>query len=107
MLAAELGVAFVPIRKKGKLPGQCISFDYTLEYGTDTFEMQASSIRPGMKVIIVDDLLATGGTMGAACQLVEKAGGIVQQIIVLIELVALNGRSKVQNGNIHSFIKYD
>lgn len=107
LLAAELGLPFVPIRKKGKLPGKCLSYEYQLEYGTDTFEIQEQSIHAGQKVIIIDDLLATGGTLGAACELIKAAGGIVEEIIVVIELKSLAGRSKIPIQNIHSFISYD
>lgn len=107
LLAAELEVGFVPIRKKGKLPGRCLSYEYKLEYGSDTFEMQADSIKPEQKVVIVDDLLATGGTLNAACHLVELAGGVVEQIVVVIELLSLKGRSKIDGKNVYSFLKYD
>lgn len=107
LVAAELGVAFVPIRKKGKLPGKCLSYEYKLEYGSDVFEVQASSIKSGQKVVIVDDLLATGGTLTAACHLIEQAGGIVQEIVVVLELTSLNGRAKIGGKSIHSFIQYD
>lgn len=106
-IAAELGVSFVPIRKKGKLPGPCYSYEYKLEYGSDTFEIQTSGIKPGQKVVVVDDLLATGGTLEAACNLIEKAQGIVQEIIVIMELKSLNGRSKISSKNLHSFIQYE
>lgn len=107
MLAAELGLPFIPIRKKGKLPGKCLSYQYTLEYGTDFFEMQENSLRAGQKVLIVDDLLATGGSLCAACELVKAAGGIVDIVIVLIELTTLNGRSKIPVEKVHAFISYD
>lgn len=107
MLAAELNLPFIPIRKKGKLPGKCLSYEYTLEYGSDQFEMQEDSLRAGQRVVIVDDLLATGGTLSAACELVKAAGGIVDEIVVLIELTALNGRRKVPVSNVHSFLSYD
>lgn len=107
MLAAELERGFVPIRKRGKLPGTCHSYEYKLEYGSDTFDIQANSIKPGQKVVIVDDLLATGGTLAAACHLVEQAGGVVQNIVVVIELISLNGRSKISCKNVHSLIQYD
>lgn len=107
LLAAELGKPFVPIRKKGKLPGKCLSYEYQLEYGSDTFEMQANSIKAGQRVVIVDDLLATGGTLNAACGLIQMAGGIIEEIIVLIELKSLNGRKNVSVDNVFSFIQYD
>lgn len=107
MLAAELGISFVPIRKKGKLPGKCFSYEYESEYGTDRFEMQENSLSAGQRVVIVDDLIATGGSLNAACELVKGAFGIVEEIIVLMELTPLNGRSKIPVKDIHSFIKYD
>lgn len=107
MLAAELGVAFVPIRKKGKLPGKCISYEYKLEYGSDVFEIQENSIKAGQKVVVVDDLLATGGSLSAACSLVEEAGGLIQELVVVLELTPLNGRSKLGGRSVHSFIQYD
>lgn len=107
LLAAELGIGFVPIRKHGKLPGNCLSYEYKLEYGSDTFDIQANSIKPGQKVVIVDDLLATGGTLSAACNLIEQTGGIVENIVVIIELISLNGKSKVSGKSVHSFLQYD
>lgn len=106
-LAAELGLPFIPIRKKGKLPGKCLSYQYTLEYGSDQFEMQENSIRAGQRVLIVDDLLATGGSLNAACELIQKAGGIVDEVVVLIELTALKGRARIPVENVHAFISYD
>ncbi|KAJ6640849.1 Adenine phosphoribosyltransferase [Pseudolycoriella hygida] len=106
MLAAELGVACVPIRKKGKLPGKCLSCSYALEYGTDEFEIQKDSIKPEQKVIVVDDLLATGGTLGAALKLLKITGAYVKECIVVMELTDLNGRGKLQETNVHSFIQY-
>lgn len=109
LIAAELGISCVPIRKKGKLPGECVQHEYKLEYGTDTFELQKGSIIRGQKVLIVDDLLATGGTMDAANQLVLQAGGIIVQDVVVMELTTLGGRKKlVASGHkVHSFIQYD
>ncbi|XP_071477769.1 adenine phosphoribosyltransferase-like [Diadema antillarum] len=95
LLAQRLGCSFVPVRKKGKLPGECIQVSYTLEYGTDVFEMQKGSIQPGQTVIIVDDLIATGGTMKAACDLVKKMEGEILECIVVIELVDLKGKEKL------------
>lgn len=109
LIAAELGIACVPIRKKGKLPGECVKYEYKLEYGTDVFEIQQGSILPGQKVLIIDDLLATGGTMDAANKLVQQIGGVVEQNLVIIELTTLGGRKKLlESGfNVHSFIHYD
>lgn len=94
-LAYNLGAGFVVIRKPGKLPAETISVDYELEYGTDTLEIHADAIEDGKKVLIVDDLLATGGTAAAACELVEKVGGKVVGSAFVIELSFLNGREKM------------
>jgi len=96
ILAIELGLPFVPIRKPGKLPGQLNSVTYELEYGSDTFEIQKESIEPGQKVLILDDLLATGGSLKAACQLIESSGGVVAGCLVIMELVNLRGRDKIK-----------
>jgi len=96
ILAIELGLPFVPIRKPGKLPGELNSVTYELEYGSDTFEIQKESIEPGQKVLILDDLLATGGSLKAACQLIESSGGVVAGCLVIMELVDLRGRDKIQ-----------
>lgn len=106
-IAAELGIPFVPIRKKGKLPGKCRCVEYNLEYGTATMEIQENSISVGQNVIIVDDLLATGGTLNAACQLVTASGANVAEIIVIMELNSLRGRSNIPTKNIHTLIAYD
>lgn len=105
LIAAELGIGCIPIRKKGKLPGECISVKYALEYGEDVFEMQKNSIKAGQNILIIDDLLATGGTFSAAVQLVRSAGGNVVKCVAIIELLELNGRSKV-DCDVHSFISY-
>ena len=105
-LAYELGVGFVPARKKGKLPGEVIKAEYDLEYGTDIIEMHKDAIKPGQKVVIIDDLLATGGTIISTIELVEKLGGIVSGIIFLIELTELNGRQNLSNYDVYSLIKY-
>ena len=104
--AARLRAGFVPIRKKGKLPCVTESATYELEYGVDTLEMHRDALRPGAKVLMVDDLLATGGTMRAACQLVEKVGGTVVGIACLIELTALHGRERLTGYNVHAVISY-
>ncbi|WAR13043.1 APT-like protein [Mya arenaria] len=96
MVAVALGVAFVPVRKKGKLPGETFAVEYTLEYGTDRCEVQKNSIQAGQKVVIVDDLLATGGTMDAACRLMEAAGAEVLSCLVIIEIPVLKGRDKIK-----------
>ncbi|XP_034482793.1 adenine phosphoribosyltransferase [Drosophila innubila] len=105
LLATELGVGCAPIRKKGKLAGEVISVEYQLEYGSDIFEMQRAAIKPGQKVLIVDDLLATGGSLCAASALVRKVGGVVLESLVVIELLELEGRKKLE-GNVHSLIQY-
>lgn len=106
-IAADLGIAFVPIRKKGKLPGEVFSQEYELEYGTDHFEVQKNAIKPKQKVLIVDDLLATGGTLDAACKLIDKCGGEVAECLVVMELAFLSGREKLKNRKFHSFIQYE
>jgi len=90
-VAYKLNLGFVPVRKPGKLPRETISVEYALEYGTDRLEMHADAIKPGQKVVIIDDLLATGGTAKAAAQLVEQAGGVVAGIAFIIELDGLDG----------------
>ncbi|MDR0300021.1 MAG: adenine phosphoribosyltransferase [Streptococcaceae bacterium] len=94
-VATQLGVGFAPVRKPGKLPRSVISADYEKEYGKDTLTMHADSIKPGQRVLIVDDLLATGGTMKATIELVEKMGGIVAGLAFLIELDDLRGRENL------------
>lgn len=105
-LAYLLNTGFVPVRKTGKLPAETISYEYSLEYGTDKLEMHQDSIKPGQKVLIVDDLLATGGTMYAAAKLVEKLGGEVVGLGFLIELEDLNGREKLKGYKVESLIQY-
>lgn len=106
ILALELKVPFVPIRKKGKLPGEVLSQSYKLEYGQDTLQLQSNSIKAGQRVIIVDDLLATGGSMNAACSLIKKVGAVVVECLVVMELLALKGRDNISDP-VHSLIKYD
>lgn len=105
-LAYKLGVAFVPVRKVGKLPAETVSAQYSLEYGVDSLEMHKDAILPGQKVLIVDDLLATGGTIAATIELVEKLGGEVIGIAFLIELTFLNGRQKLKDYQVMSLIQY-
>ncbi|EFA06669.1 adenine phosphoribosyltransferase [Tribolium castaneum] len=105
LMAIDLNIPFVPIRKKGKLPGKILSAQYALEYGHDTVEIQENSISKGQRVLLVDDLLATGGSLGAACQLVRGAGGEVAGCLVLMELEGLKGREKVP-AEVLSIIKY-
>lgn len=105
-LAYTLKKGFVPVRKKGKLPYNTISASYQLEYGMDSLEMHADAIKKGQKVVIVDDLLATGGTTGAIIELVEKLGGEVVGIAYFIELQFLNGRSKLSDYNVKSLVQF-
>ncbi len=106
LLAQELNAGFVPIRKKNKLPFQTISATYDLEYGTDTLEMHVDAISPGDRVLIHDDVLATGGTAKAVCDLVRQGGGIIVQLNFLMELEFLQGRAKIAEQEIFSAIKY-
>jgi adenine phosphoribosyltransferase len=94
-VALHCGVGVVPVRKAGKLPRARVSADYVLEYGTATLEMHADSIRPGARVLVVDDVLATGGTLGAAIALVEQLGGVIAAVSVVVELTALGGRERI------------
>lgn len=106
-LAARLGAGFVPIRKKGKLPAEKIQEQYALEYGSDVIEIHKDAIQQGERVLVHDDLLATGGTIQAACKLVERLGGTVVGVSFLIELSFLKGRERLQGYNIFSIIQYD
>ena len=105
-VARKLGVGFVPIRKKSKLPFKTESITYDLEYGTDTLEVHTDAVDKGAKVLMVDDLLATGGTMAAACKLIEKIGGQIVGISFLIELGVLAGREKLSGYKIKTVISY-
>jgi adenine phosphoribosyltransferase len=105
-LAYALGVGFVPIRKSGKLPGETIEADYALEYGKDKLSMHKDAIRPGQKVLIADDLLATGGTIRTSINLVRQLGGDVVGAAFLIELAHLQGRSKLEGIDVVSLIQY-
>ena len=105
-VAEKLEAGFIPIRKKGKLPGKTESVSYDLEYGTDTLEVHYDAIGNGQKVLMVDDLLATGGTMAAACQLIEKIGGRVAGISFLVELAELKGKERLSGYKIQSVISY-
>jgi len=107
MLANELKAGFVPIRKPGKLPAERESQTYQLEYGLDKIEIHKDAINKGDKVLIHDDLLATGGTAEAACKLIEKLGGEVVQISFIVELAFLNGREKLRNYEVNSLIIYE
>lgn len=105
-LALDLGASFVPVRKKGKLPSKVIGVEYGLEYGTERVELHEDGVLPGKRVLIVDDVLATGGTMAAAKTLVERLGGHVVGLAVLIELGALNGRAKLPGVELFSVLRY-
>ncbi|RMG44788.1 MAG: adenine phosphoribosyltransferase [Acidobacteria bacterium] len=105
-LARQLGTGFVPIRKPGKLPSRTLQESYSLEYGEGRLEMHADAVGPGRRVLIVDDLLATGGTAAAACRLVRRAGGEVAGLLFLIELEALAGRSRLEDGPVVSLLRY-
>jgi adenine phosphoribosyltransferase len=105
-VAEKLNAGFIPIRKKGKLPFKTVSITYDLEYGTDTLEVHRDAITAGAKVLMVDDLLATGGTMAGACKLIEKIGGHVAGISFLIELTELGGINKLSGYKVKSIIRY-
>ena len=104
-VAYKLGKSLVPVRKKGKLPYKTVSQSYGLEYGEDVLEMHSDAVKPGQNVVIIDDLLATGGTTQATVELIEKLGGRVTGIVCLIELIDLGGREKLSVDNIVSLIK--
>jgi adenine phosphoribosyltransferase len=106
-LAHQLGAGFIPVRKLGKLPGKTIEVEYELEYGRDALAVHEDAIRAGQRVLAVDDLLATGGTMAATLRLVEQLGGVVVGVAFMIELAFLRGRDKVKNYPLHSLIVYE
>ena len=105
-IAYLLDAGFVPVRKLGKLPGEVISTEYDLEYGTNTLELHSDAISPGDRVLIVDDLLATGGTVSATIELVERLQGQVVAVAFLVELTALNGRDRLKNYEVVSLIQF-
>jgi adenine phosphoribosyltransferase len=105
-LAYHLGAGFVPVRKRGKLPSKTQSVTYELEYGVDTLEIHEDAILKGEKILIADDLLATGGTAKATCKLVEKSGGDISGLAFLIELAGLKGRDQLKNFDVFSLIQY-
>ena len=106
-LATQQRMGFVPVRKKGKLPGNVVGVDYTLEYGNDRLEIQSDALQGAPRVLLVDDLLATGGTVNAASKLIEKVGGQLVGCAFIIELSALGGRKNIPNVPINSLIEYD
>lgn len=106
-IAYALGKSFVPVRKKGKLPCETVSAEYALEYGTAEIEMHKDAIKPGQKVVLVDDLIATGGTIEASAKLIEELGGEVVKILFLMELAGLNGREKLKGYDVASVITYE
>lgn len=106
-LAVNNGKGFITVRKKGKLPRETVGQSYDLEYGSAEIEIHKDAIKPGDKVVIVDDLIATGGTVEAACKLVEKLGGKVVKVLFLIELAGLNGRKKLANYDVDSVVIYE
>ena len=106
-IAYNLHKPFVPVRKKGKLPCETVSRSYDLEYGSATIEMHKDSIKPGQKVAVIDDLIATGGTVEAAVKLIEELGGEVVKIVFLMELAGLNGRERLKNYDVASVICYE
>lgn len=106
-LAYQLGTGFIPVRKPKKLPAECVTVDYELEYGTDTLEMHKDAVGEGHRVLIVDDLLATGGTARAVVDLVESVGGTVAALLFVVELDFLGGRSKFNGYDVRSLIHYD
>jgi adenine phosphoribosyltransferase len=106
-LARQLGAGFVPARKRGKLPHEVVSSEYALEYGIDALEVHADALAGGARVLVHDDLLATGGTAGALCDLVEKLGGDIVACAFLVELSFLKGRERLAPHHVHALIRYD
>lgn len=106
-IAYSLGVGFVPVRKPGKLPSDTLRYTYNLEYGTDSLEIHKDAVKKGQKVLIVDDLLATGGTISSVAKLVEELGGEVAAIGFIIELTGLNGREKLRDYEVKTLVQYE
>lgn len=106
-LAHQLGAAFVPVRKKGKLPYSTVDISYDLEYGSATIEMHTDAIKKGQRAVVIDDLLATGGTAEATCKLIERQGGTVVECAFVVELGFLNGREKIGEWKTHSLINFE
>jgi len=109
VLAEKLGVGFIPIRKKGKLPGEIISEEYALEYGTDIIEIHKDAIQEGDRVLLIDDLIATGGTALAACNLIKKCGGQIIEFSAIIDLPELGGKKKLENKgyNVFNIVEFE
>lgn len=105
-MAYKLGVAMIPVRKKGKLPHKTLRATYSLEYGEDTVEIHEDAFQPGARVLLIDDLLATGGTMSAVIQLVKKLKGVIVEIAFIIELADLKGRARLRDFPVYSMVKY-
>ena len=106
-VAMELGAGFIPARKPGKLPRDTYSVSYELEYGTDSLEIHKDAIKPGQKVVVIDDLIATGGTIEAAVKLIEELGGEVVKVVFLMELAGLKGRERLKDYDVESVICYE
>jgi len=106
-VAYALGVGFVPVRKPGKLPADTLRYEYSLEYGNDALEIHKDAIIPGQRVLIVDDLLATGGTISAVAKLVEELGGVVASMGFVVELTGLKGREKLKGYDVFSLVQYE
>ena len=106
-MADRMGLPLVLVRKAGKLPGETLNYEYTLEYGTNTLEIHAGDIKPGQRVLIIDDLLATGGSIEAAANLVKKAGGVPAAVGVVIELIGLHGREYLSDYDLFSLVTFE
>ncbi len=106
-MADRMGLPLALVRKAGKLPGETLGYEYTLEYGTNTLEIHRGDIEPGQRVLIVDDLLATGGSIQAAANLVEQVGGVTAGVGVVIELIGLNGRENLSNYDLFSLVQFE
>lgn len=106
-VAYKIGAGFVPVRKPGKLPAETLSYTYDLEYGSDTIEIHKDAIKKGDKVVIIDDLIATGGTLEASAKAVEMLGGEVVAIVALMELTGLNARDKLKGYDVHTLVEYE
>jgi adenine phosphoribosyltransferase len=107
VLAYKLGIGFIPVRKKGKLPFKTIQETYSLEYGEDTLEIHEDAVQKGDKIVIVDDLIATGGTIGATVKLVQKLGADIIECAFIVELPELNGRSQIQGCEVYSITEFE